>query len=217
MTAARLFVWIYSHKLDSTYLPICKAGCTSITAAMLLHERVLDVLPDTTAEVHALLWYPMGQHNAVLIHGMAARVRRDTAKTPPRMFTFVRHPLARLASCYRDKVMGDRPWLASHLKVQPFGEFVRRVCDEDPATLDLHLRPQSLILDGTQPEFVGKVERMADDWRDLAERMGWDETPELMRINATGCESWAADYDDEAFDMAERYYRADLEQFDYAV
>jgi len=212
-------MWIYSHKLDASYLPVCKAGCTSITAALLIHENIIDRMPEGDgSEVHQMLWYPMGRHNAVLIHGMAARVRHNGAALKPRRpFTFVRHPLARVLSCYRDKVLGDRPWLASHLKVQPFSEFVKRVCDENPAELDLHLRPQSVILDGLELMFVGKTECMKQHWMNLSERFGWPAAPELPRLNSTGDQAWSNEYDDETFAIAEDYYRSDLERFNYAV
>lgn len=211
--------WIYSHSLDAAYYPICKAGCTSITAALLMADGVIDRMPEGDgSEVHRMLWYPMGKANAVLIKGLACRVKDAGAKPPSRAFTFVRHPFARMASCYRDKVCSEANWLgtAQGLRVQPFSAFVRVVCESDPASIDLHVRPQTTILHDASLAFIGKTDRFADDWERLADAWGWP-VLRLPRLNKTAGGDWRDAFDAETVTLARRYYREDFERFDYAV
>ena len=94
-------------------------------------------------------------------------------------FSFVRHPVARLYSCWNNKViendalsprfvaMGVRPGM-------PFDEFVQAVAETPDDRADIHVHSQSGILEyqgRLVPDFVGRVENIAADWPCVAERI----------------------------------------------
>jgi hypothetical protein len=94
-------------------------------------------------------------------------------------FSFVRHPVARLYSCWNNKViendtlsprfaaMGVRPGM-------PFAAFVQAVAETPDDRCDIHVRSQSGILEHhgrLVPDFVGRVERIEADWATVAERI----------------------------------------------
>jgi hypothetical protein len=53
-----------------------------------------------------------------------------------------------------------------------FRQFVARLRETNPARYDLHWRPQHLFLGATQLDFVGRFERLADDFCALSRRLG---------------------------------------------
>lgn len=95
------------------------------------------------------------------------------------VFTFVRNPFSRLASYYHDKVVGpsDLPTAASRdgvRKGMEFAPFMERVAIMADENVDVHLLPQASILthDGRLvPAFVGRHERISEDWARLRRRM----------------------------------------------
>lgn len=92
------------------------------------------------------------------------------------VFTFVREPLSRLASCYRSKI-GAKREIARGLALEglsartTFPEFVRHVAARSDRRCNIHYRPQAAILSmpgGRRPDFVGRFETFRDDWAVLA-------------------------------------------------
>lgn len=94
-------------------------------------------------------------------------------------FSFVRHPAARLRSCWNNKViendslsprfvaMGVRPGM-------PFEDFVKAVAETPDDRADIHVHSQSGILEHRGrlvPDFVGRVETIAADWAHVAARI----------------------------------------------
>ncbi|EDM73229.1 hypothetical protein RAZWK3B_03375 [Roseobacter sp. AzwK-3b] len=94
-------------------------------------------------------------------------------------FSFVRHPAARLQSCWNNKViendalsprflaMGVRPGM-------PFDAFVQAVAETPDDRADIHVHSQSGILEHQGrlvPDFVGRVETIDSDWAHVAARI----------------------------------------------
>lgn len=91
------------------------------------------------------------------------------------VFSFIRNPFDRVASFYNDKVTSDTalPVVAARdgvVKGMAFGAFLEQLAVMDDRDMDDHLLPQSVILThaGTVvPQFVGRHERIAEDWTAL--------------------------------------------------
>jgi hypothetical protein len=108
-------------------------------------------------------------------------------------FTFVRHPLERFASFYRNKIGTVAPAATADRFVRmglcggmSLEEVVERVLTVPPAALDPHIAPQSLLVyDGETPrvDFIGRLERFADDLAFVQKKCGV--TLDLGRLNAT--------------------------------
>lgn len=95
------------------------------------------------------------------------------------LFSFVREPLSRLTSCYRSKIL--RPDRVSDSlrreglqKTTSFPDFVAHVCRRSDWRSNIHYRAQSHILrgkGGLAPDFIGRIEYLAEDWMRLSEIM----------------------------------------------
>lgn len=93
------------------------------------------------------------------------------------VFSFVRDPLSRLASCYRSKILKPaelslglrREGLAKGVS---FPDFVRHAAARPDWKCNIHYRSQATILrhkGAVTPAFIGRFETMQDDWRRLQE------------------------------------------------
>ncbi|MEM7268130.1 MAG: sulfotransferase family protein [Pseudomonadota bacterium] len=96
------------------------------------------------------------------------------------VFSFVREPLARLASCYRSKIVRPKGQVPLSFareglsKQTTFPEFVRHACARRDWRCNIHYRAQSHILSHRGeliPDFVGRFETVREDWATLVETM----------------------------------------------
>lgn len=101
------------------------------------------------------------------------------AKTFPYRIGFVRDPLDRLLSCYRDKVIGNpsdrvenglrRFGITRNMSFLDFIEAIAVIPDEECGGVAQHFRSQVYSLaddDGTViPTVLGRFEGLADDWQ----------------------------------------------------
>lgn len=108
------------------------------------------------------------------------------------LFSFVREPLSRLASCYRSKIVRPEVMHDSLLneglsKDTSFRKFAMHVCGRGDWRSNIHYRSQAYILrghGGLAPDFIGKVEQLEADWRrlsDLLQERGGAPLPQLPR------------------------------------
>jgi len=177
-------IWFFlarRHRL--AYLQMPKVACTSLRAAICLLNH--PELP-----------------RAEVFDGETIHKRRDwnDIVTPDHealracfRFTFVRHPLERFLSFYRNKIASVRPDATAErfLRIglrggMGIGEVVERVLTVPPAALDPHIAPQHLLVyDQETPrvDFIGRLERFADDLAVVEEKCGVQ--LDLGRLNAT--------------------------------
>ena len=165
------------------------------------------------------------QPNAYFLTGAQARRRFPDLV----LFSFVREPLSRLASCYRSKI--TRPE-ALHDSLQreglkkdvSFPKFVKHVCGRSDWRSNIHYRSQAQILNmrgGTPPDFIGQVEQLELHWRMLSEMLadrGHAQLPSLPRRKRTATDSQMKtgdlfDGDQGLIEMAQRRYADDLALF----
>ena len=88
------------------------------------------------------------------------------------VFTFVREPMERVASCYRAKVeQAKKPYkglIREGLAPRAdFADFIAHIAARPDAKSNIHYRAQSAILDGARIDFLGRYETIRDDWDDL--------------------------------------------------
>lgn len=108
-------------------------------------------------------------------------------------FTFVRHPVARLYSCWSNKVVENPELLPGMIEMgitkdMDFDAFVEVVARTPEARTEIHLRSQASILTWrgrVLPDFVGRMEESETDWehvrREIRMRCGIDPGPMLRR------------------------------------
>jgi dermatan 4-sulfotransferase 1 len=106
------------------------------------------------------------------------------------IFSFVRHPYARILSCYKNKVampISKKNIFACHdiNLSDSFDTFVNKICEIPDRDADRHFRSQSwFLMDGDTllTDYVGKLENIDHDWGYLSQRFN---LPSIPHRNAT--------------------------------
>ncbi len=142
------------------------------------------------------------------------------------LFSFVREPLSRLASCYRSKII--RPEVVHDSlrreglgKDTTFRDFALHVCGRSDWRSNIHYRSQAHILrgrGGLAPDFIGKVEHLEADWRrlsDLLQKRGRAPLPQPPRRKASARQAQMTtgdlfEGDQRLIDQVRRRYSKDL-------
>ncbi len=189
---------IVFHRRRLVFMLICKAAATSIKWAVLRAAGVRDA--------SHLEW----------------RSKEYVVKVCPDYYkiAFTRHPIDRIASCWRQKVMyrsmsAHRTFrqYGIYLKM-PFAEFIERIADIPDSRADKHFRSQAwdLTENGVVlPKFIGKLENITQDWERLREAIG----PQLplgelgWRNRCPGATPW----DEHTLRLARERYADDLRIF----
>jgi len=149
-------------------------------------------------------------------------------------FAFVRNPWDRLLSCYLDKVVRKNvpPYLLKNALSagvefyanMPFAEFVEAVYRIPDEKANPHFRSQHLTVCGPDGEpmadFVGRFERLREDFARVAEEIGSPELelPERNRKGTSkrGSSHYREFYDERLRNMVHKRYEKDVETFGYS-
>lgn len=197
---------IHEHRL--VLMLICKSGNTSIKWAV---AEAMGLGPTHRTD----LYFPTPNiENAM-----------SFADEGYLALSVIRHPLARLASCWRDKVADPnrfhRPFRHKYggaiIPGMSFGDWVRFVAETPDGIADQHFRSMSwdLVFGDWTPETI-RIER-PDWWADLRGRIrshcGLDIGAQRHE-NSTGGD-WQGEYTMELRRIACDRYREDLERFGY--
>lgn len=196
------------------------------------HGIVFMLLPKVanTSIKRAILTAQGRQADNVHDPALFTYVDKAEAARYPLRIGFVRDPLTRLASCWRDKIMdlSDGALLPGFAAIglragMPFDEFVEFVAgrpDAECTSAAQHFRSQawSLAADGSViPNLMGRFETLADDWRRVrravAER-GGPGLPDLPHERRS--DSASAPWTPRARAFALHRYREDVRLFGYA-
>ena len=151
-------------------------------------------------------------------------------------FAFVRDPWDRLVSCYRDKIRGEvggftgiadsgvAHCLARFDVFAPdmsFVEFVRAVAAIPDHQADEHFRSQADYVTNEQGDvavdFVGRYERLAADFADVAAAIGLPVSVRLPRLQAAPAQDHARCYDAETSALVAARYARDIGLFGYSA
>lgn len=143
-------------------------------------------------------------------------------------FSFVRNPLTRLYSCYRDKVLSEKR--KHSCTFSPYGieagisfeEFVYRVADIPDDRSNDHFRSLNnfLVYEGKPfVDYVGKIEHFKEDWQFLNDRFGLPRPPRderSKRVSGPAVPLNKLPYTQEMAEIAVKRYAKDIELYDYA-
>lgn len=146
------------------------------------------------------------------------------------IFAFVRNPFDRLVSCHSEKLAhpnsaGFRNYRFGNVELyrgMPFAEFVEavhRIPDEEanPHFCSQHvtlLRPNGKLI----PDFVGRFERLEEDFAYVAEEIGAPHIvlPHRLRSRSRQGSHYHEFYDRHTRKLVEERFERDLELFDYS-
>jgi sulfotransferase famil protein len=207
----------------AVYIEIPKVACTSLKTAF---AGVLGIdLHPTGGDPHRARW---------------PRPAMPPARSGPFFpglftFAFVRNPWDRLVSCYRDKICGEvdgytyftiRPGVANCLARfdafvpgMSFRDFVTAVAAIPDEEADGHFRSQHTFVTQETGEigvdFLGRFERLADDFRAVQARIGLNavEVPRLQKARLAA--SYPGFYTPETQRIVRERFRRDIELFGY--
>lgn len=182
---------ILLREYRAIYIPVPKVACTSFKAAF---AQLLGLRLDKAQGDPHRRWFP----SPVPIESLQGYLYAGFFR-----FGFVRNPWDRLVSCYRDKIRNEaegytqftiRPGVAnclarfdSFVAGMPFDAFVDAVAAIPDSGADEHFRSQHTFLTNRKGEltadFVGRYERLAEDFDVVRERTGLPAL-ELPRLQA---------------------------------
>jgi hypothetical protein len=167
------------------YVKNPKAACSTVLLWLdHLHTGELDFDP---ANVHT-------EHRLPKVAELGRRTVEELLAGAGYRFTFVRHPLTRFASAYRDKLVNDaerRPMIQAALGLPEdpdvpvsLEQFVSGVEQQDPLVeMDPHWRPQhvNLMHPVVTYDHVGRVETFSEDLATITKAAGLPPVPFVHR------------------------------------
>ena len=183
------------------YLNMPKAACTSIKEAIGQQHG------------HDARWV---RKNSCMYHSRRNLVGRDDLWR----WTVVRHPAARLVSCWRevvdpsDRILELNPGLRRKRGLS-FPEFVAAVGIEDDWRANAHYAQQSYLAQYRGLWLLDAffhLEKLAEMWPHIQQRTGLGELPHLRPSRHA---PWQSYYDPRLRALVETRYRDDFEKFGY--
>ena len=180
-------VWLLEQE-KLAYIRIRKVASSSINLCLMQHLAKTHQLPDPTND-RPLRKKIEADHSSHIEHSEI----RQRLKDDYFIFAFVRNPLTRVYSCYRNKVKNpkraDKQDILCNSEFyydMDFADFVDAIVNIPDDILDRHLRPQSWFLcdeQGLLPDFIGKLENFNADWDIVSDKYG---LPKPIHWNKTG-------------------------------
>jgi len=213
-----------SHVHKCIFIHVPKCGGTSIEAYLREHAAAIGHLPEPGLDV------------TLRREGLAEVLNRHQDYCA---FAFVRHPFDRLVSTWLHGVRGVGPYHERPIRDLSLAEYVRIAAEgrvaEQSAFDRYHLLPQVAfipaasrrtlfgvpLLPAVACAFVGRFERLDDDFRTVCHQLGIT-AHELPRLQTAPLEPsdrqphWSERYDAATIRLVEDLYRDDMEAFGYA-
>ena len=208
-------VWIIDE-LKLGYISIPKVASSSIRVLMTAQQRI-HLGEDEGGERSKTL---KDSARFSLSHKKIIELKEEY-----HLFSFVRNPLTRLYSCYRDKVVNaaqrhDRCTLSPyriHFGMS-FDEFVCRVVEIPDKSADQHFRSLSSFLlhkDRLLVDYVGRFEQLTSDWVAIESQFGISLPNNSGRISGAPVDLSNLPISKEAIKLVMKRYAQDLDAFDY--
>ena len=188
-------------KRNFVYIPIPKVACTSIKAriAKLENKRLLNNDPHQT------------QFQTISLEA--------TYNSPLPSFAFVRHPVDRLYSCWKDKVSQNitkefsRFPFYSGMSFKDFVDVVKDIPDDEA---DGHFRSQYAYVyhrSFKAVTYVAKLENCEEEWRNISDWLKLPYAP-LETRNSTGTRQPISSA---LLELIHDRYEIDFNKFNYEV
>lgn len=145
-------------------------------------------------------------------------------------FAMIRNPWDRFVSGWYDKISQEKQGKRKKAgqrggvkltdnQVESFQDienFARFVATHDPRTLNIHFRPQSLLIDLNAVDYIGRFENFEKEVRLIADELGFAKPDEIPRKNNSGQRKPYQYYiSDVTKQMITDYYRKDIQLFGY--
>jgi len=126
------------------------------------------------------------------------------------IFTFVRNPWDRIASTYKNKVLGGKYW-----NTRKYPTFKSFITDLPKLRIDRHIDTQYSLTAGFKGvDFIGRFESLEKDYTILCKKLNLP-VKELLHKNKTFEKSYVEFYDKETKDLVHDFYKKDIEILDY--
>jgi len=223
------FNWpVFKNKNDNFgYLPIPKAGNTSILYSLLLrlekseiNER-LSLIPGCSLTIEKFKPADIHQFG----HHLFDDIRNKTDTNGIFTFTCTRHPVSRFESFYRDKILRWDPYIEEKMAFLGF-RYEMSIEDcidtlisvEDITLLDQHVMPMSTLIyydSKCKADFIFKLEDIDKKFSQLEDIVGC-KLPELSKQNESRKEKVTESLlNYEQKKIIERFYELDMNLFDY--
>lgn len=97
-------------------------------------------------------------------------------------FAFVRNPIDRFISAFRDKVLTHNYFKfeeCQYERMKDLNHFIEWVEQHKMHRVDEHLQEQIVMIDTANVDFIGRFERFEEDFRIVSQRIGVDFDPDL--------------------------------------
>lgn len=140
-------------------------------------------------------------------------------------FTFIRNPWDRLVSAFHFLKRGgltleDRQWAKENLAPFPdFDTFVREWVTPQSVLTWQHFKPQTRFIcnarDEVQVDFVGRLERIEEDYAAIARRLGVQDNLQYLNRSSKKPRDYRAFYTAETKAIVAAAYRRDIELLGY--
>ncbi|NXU16228.1 CHST9 sulfotransferase, partial [Pardalotus punctatus] len=232
--ANQLFV---EHKHKFIYCEVPKVGCSNWKRTIFLLQSDLNVeAPEIehveihrTSLIKRLVSYPPASQKEFLSNYTKV--------------IFTRHPLERLVSAYRDKLLHSEPFysitVANKIRAMfrkntnssekvSFQEFVSFIIANPPHTLDIHWKPMFLLCDPCDIHYdiVGKYETLGLDSEHVLKAIGAPESLQYPSLKRYGSEKrtngditleYLRQLTSEQIEKLKKLYQMDFFLFNYSM
>lgn len=185
-----------SRSLNIEYFEVPKVACTAIKKAILQSDGFCEknnIIGDFVHSHTSFFYIPK---NFVIEFS----------------FTFIRHPLDRLVSLYVEKVLNKKTMKIGNIQRPSMDDMVNYIVNTGREEADKHHRPQSLLLKNKHIDFIGRYERIQEEWAVLMNHG----LPPLTTMNKTkNKENFKLYFNKRNWQKAVQYYKKDFEVFNY--
>jgi hypothetical protein len=188
-----------SHQHRFLWFRVAKAGTRTVLGHFARHDVPLDV------------------HHAMRLRYPTA-VFEDYFK-----FAFVRHPLDRFVSAWRNKVVENNYFGfddATHQQMQRVEDFARWTAQHDLSdlsTADHHLALQTRLVDLTQVDYLGRLETFDADFAAVCGRIGVPATRPEVRNRTQPRDAGPEPVSEELRFLVGDIYRLDFQVLGYSA
>lgn len=103
-------------------------------------------------------------------------------------FAFVRHPVDRFISAWKDKVLNQNYFKfdkEKHKKMMTIRNFIEWVKEQNIEKCDEHIRAQYALIDINNVDFIGRFETFEKDFAYLADKLGFP-IDKSVKLNKSG-------------------------------
>lgn len=136
-------------------------------------------------------------------------------------FAFVRDPYTRIVSAWKNKIVDGAPGggkLESGLleKLKDFDYFLDWLSEQDPRTVNIHYRPQALLVPKAI-DFIGRLERFERDYSYVLGQIGITDYCKIPHHNRTDKNKDEILNSKRVTARISQLYAVDFKRFDYPV